>query len=227
MQGKSPIAAPPRVADPKGRSNHHDDNASIKSSSTVDEGVSAAEEIESAKADGASKDKKIALLEKEISVIQDEFERELTQLSHKLTNESETSTFWQQRHSSLNQTFLKTDTDLRLLRHELGLVRDGKEERDRDIKTRISSLMLDRDAFREAYNEAMGEVRTKDDMIKALQDQVFSLKNFISTSSKMLEQVSDEGFGEYMQRLGNGLQNWVISNFRRANIGTLVFFCGG
>ena len=97
-----------------------------------------------------------------------------------------------------------------------------KETRDRDIKTRISSLMLDRDAFREAYNEAMGELRVKEEMIKSLQGQVRGLKSFVSTSSKMDEQVTDEAFGERMQRLGNGLQNWVITNFRRVKIGMLL-----
>jgi hypothetical protein len=31
-------------------------------------------------------------------------------------------------------------------------------------------------------------------------------------------QVTDEVFGEIMQRLGNGLQNWIITNFRRVKI---------
>ncbi|KAH8796483.1 hypothetical protein BGZ57DRAFT_747372 [Hyaloscypha finlandica] len=150
----------------------------------------------------------------------DEFDRELTTLSHKLTNESETANFWQQKHSSLNQTFLKTDTELRLLRQEVSGFEQVKESRDRDIKTRISSLMLDRDAFREAYNEAMGELRVKEEVIKSLQGQVRGLKSFVSTSSKMDEQVTDEAFGERMQRLGNGLQNWVITNFRRVKIDT-------
>ena len=78
--------------------------------------------------------------------------------------------------------------------------------------------MLYRDAFREAYNEAMGELGAKEDMIKALKGQVWGLKSFVSTSSKMDEQVTDEAFGESMQRLGNSLQNWVITNFRRAKI---------
>ena len=221
VTGKSPIKAPPRVADPKGRSNHHEDDTST--SGTPDSSPSAKEEkdLNSAKADADIKDKKIAELEKEIAVLQDGFERERTELGHKLTNEAESSIFWQQRYSSLNQTFLKTDTDLRLLRHDIQL---GKEDRDRDIKTRISSLMLDRDAFREAYNEAMGDLRGKEETVKELQDQVWKLKNFISTSSKMLEQVTDDGFGESMQRLGNGLQNWVITNFRRAKIGGLAYF---
>jgi hypothetical protein len=216
QSGKSPIATPP-PARLQGRSktDHPDENASTKSA--PDGNAS-----DTSETDCEAKDKKIAALEKELATMEDEFERELTQLSHKLTNESETAIFWQQKHSSLNQTFLKTDTELRLLRQEVSGIEQVKESRDRDIKTRISSLMLDRDAFREAYNEAMGELRVKEDMIKSLQGQVRGLKSFVSTSSKMDEQVTDEAFGERMQRLGNGLQNWVITNFRRVKIGMWV-----
>ncbi|KAL3423991.1 hypothetical protein PVAG01_05738 [Phlyctema vagabunda] len=219
VQGKPPIAAPrppPKVADPKGRLNVTEEGNINASKSGIGSSPEK-EELESLPATSRDK-RKIAELEKELAAIHDEFERELTQLSQKLTSESETSVFWQQKHSHLNQTFLKADTDLRLLRQELGLANDSKEERDRDIKTRISSLMLDRDAFREAYNEAIAELRMKDECVKDLQGQISRLKNFISSSSKMLEQISDEGVGELMQRLGNGLQNWVITYFRRAKI---------
>ena len=201
----------------------NNDNASTKSGV---EGSSETEDPTSStppSSHNSSKDAKIAELEKELATMEDEFERELTQLSHKLTNESETAQFWQAKHSSLNQTFLKTDTDLRLLRQEISTFQQAREERDRDIKTRISSLMLDRDAFREAYNEAMGELRQKEEEVRKLQGQVRGLKSFVSTSSKMDEQVTDEAFGERMQRLGNGLQNWVITNFRRVKIGKLSF----
>lgn len=151
-----------------------------------------------------------------------EFSRELTTLSHKLTNESETSQFWQSKHSSLNQTFLQTDTSLRLLKQELSTFSSAREERDRDIKTRISSLVLDRDAFREAYNEAMGEVRGKEEEVRMLQGQVRGLKSWVSRDGRTGEQVSDETFGEEMRRLGNGVQNWVITNFRRVRIGRLT-----
>jgi chromosome segregation ATPase len=218
VTGKSPIATPPRVAlSGRTKTEIPEDSASTKS--TADGNGSDNED-----ADSDAKDKKIAELQREMTTMMEEFERELTQLSKKMMDESETATFWQQKHSTLNQTFLKTDTDLRLLRQEVNSFQQSREERDRDIKTRISSLMLDRDAFREAYNDSMADLRAKDDMIKALQGQVWGLKSFVSTSSKMDEQVTDEAFGEYMQRLGNSIQNWVITNFRRAKIG-MSFSC--
>lgn len=83
--------------------------------------------------------------------------------------------------------------------------------------------MLDRDAFREAYNDAMGEMRGKDAEIMALRGQVRGLKEWVSSSGRGGvggEQVTDEAVAEKMQWIGNALQNWVISNFRRGRIGT-------
>lgn len=92
------------------------------------------------------------------------------------------------------------------------------EEREKDIQMTIASLILDRDAFREAYNDAMAEKKSKEDTVRELQAQVRGLKSFVSSSSKMDEQISDEALAEMMATLGNGLQNWVISNFRRARL---------
>ncbi|TGO81537.1 hypothetical protein BPOR_1112g00020 [Botrytis porri] len=81
--------------------------------------------------------------------------------------------------------------------------------------------MLDRDAFREAYNDAMGEMRGKDEEIMALRRQVRGLKEWVSSSGRGGvggEQVTDEVIAEKMQWIGNALQNWVISNFRRGRI---------
>ncbi|KAF8856496.1 hypothetical protein BDZ45DRAFT_745397 [Acephala macrosclerotiorum] len=221
LSTKSPIATPPRTfqgrtKNPSGVESTND-NASTKSTPDT---TASDNEDESALSILAEKDKKIAELEKEIATMEDEFEAELTRLSHKLTNESETAQFWQQKHSALNQNYLKSDTELRLLRQELGGLNQVKEERDRDIKTRISSLMLDRDAFREAYNEAMGELRGKDERVRELQSQVRGLKSWVSREGKGVggEQVSDEIVGERVRGLGNGLQNWVITNFRRVKI---------
>jgi chromosome segregation ATPase len=218
VPGKAVIAAPPRVALPvsgRNKTEPQDDGASVKSA--ADGNGSEADEAEP-----GAKDRRIASLEATMA----DYERELVELKKRRQEESETANFWQQKHSTLHQTFLKTDTDLRLLRQEASSFQQSRDERerdrDRDIKTRISSLLLDREAFREAYNEAMGELSTKDETIKELQSQVWGLKNFVSASSKMDEQVTDEAFGEQMQRLGNSLQNWVITNFRRAKIGMSI-----
>lgn len=104
-QHKSPIATPPRAAiQGRSKTDHHDDSASTKSTKSTPDTNASDNEDESLE---NAKDKKIAELEKELATMEDEFERELTQLSHKLTNENETAIFWQQKHSSLNQTFFE------------------------------------------------------------------------------------------------------------------------
>ncbi|KAG9229944.1 hypothetical protein BJ875DRAFT_386250 [Amylocarpus encephaloides] len=153
-----------------------------------------------------------------------EFERELTQLSHKVTNERESSQFWQQKHTTLHQTYLQTDTSLRVLRSELANIQSFQAvnlEKDREVKSKLANVMIDRDAFREAYNEAMGELREKEEEVEMLRGQVRGLKSWVSKGGRGgEEQVSDEGVGEGWGKLGNSLQNWVIVNFRRAKVDT-------
>lgn len=144
------------------------------------------------------KDDKIAMLERELSVMEGEFARELDRLSQ---NESETATFWQGKHSALNQQFLRADTELRLLRAEVEVRRGEREE------------------LRDGWEVLRREVREKEEEITGLRGQVRGLKEWVSTSTRSDAQVADEVFGEGMARLGNELQNWVIVNFRRAKLG--------
>jgi chromosome segregation ATPase len=229
IPNKSPIATPPRAALPA-RSSRPDTQADSQSSESSPDPTSSeaktAPSREQADNDGHDADDKtarIAYLEKEMAIMEGEFSRELEQLGEKLTNESDTSKYWQQKHSALNQQFLKTDTDLRILRHEMAGWDKQREERDKDVKTRISSLMLDRDTLREGYHLLKSDLKHKDEEILRLRTQVKGLKDFVSTNSRTDGQVTDEVFGEMMQRLGNGIQNWVIQNFRKAKIGT--YFC--
>jgi hypothetical protein len=82
--------------------------------------------------------------------------------------------------------------------------------------------VLDReDELRFAWRQAREVVEHKDGEIARLQAQVRGLKEWVSVSTRAdgQAQTSDEVFGEGMARLGNGLQNWVLVNFRRARVG--------
>lgn len=147
------------------------------------------------------KDLRIAALERELGVMETEFQRELDKLSQ---NESETASFWQAKHSALNQQFLRTDTELRLMRAELDVREAEREE------------------LRAGWETMKREVRERDDEIRDLKAQVRGLKEWVSTSTKADSSTSDEVFGDGMARLGNGLQNWVIVNFRRAKLGMFL-----
>ncbi|KAJ6783180.1 hypothetical protein PWT90_10048 [Aphanocladium album] len=143
------------------------------------------------------KDERIAYLEHEMDTMEREFQHQLDKLS---ANESETATFWQSRHSALNQQYLRTDTELRLLRTELDVREAEREE------------------LRHGWEVLRRELKERDEEIRGLRAQVRGLKEFVSTSTRADGQTSDEVFGDGMARLGNGLQNWVISHFRKAKL---------
>ncbi|KAI9644191.1 hypothetical protein NHQ30_007545 [Ciborinia camelliae] len=143
-------------------------------------------------------------------------ESQIQNLTTSLLHTRETLHLLQNAHTTLHNTYLAADTQLRILRSTHANCPSSGE-----VQSRIEALMLERDAFREAYNEAMGEMREKDEEIIALRGQVRGLKEWVSSSGRGGvggEQVTDEVVGERMQWIGNALQNWVISNFRRARI---------
>lgn len=145
------------------------------------------------------KDDRIAHLENELDTMERAFQTQLDRLS---ASESETATFWQAKHSGLHQQYLRTDAELRLLRAEV------------DVRE------AERGELRAGWEVLRREVKEREEEVKGLRAQVRGLKEFVSTSTRADGQTSDEVFGDGMARLGNGLQNWVISHFRRAKIGT-------
>ncbi|EQK97586.1 hypothetical protein OCS_06701 [Ophiocordyceps sinensis CO18] len=143
------------------------------------------------------RDERIAYLETEMGIMEREFRRELDKLSQ---NESETANFWQAKHSALNRQFLESDTELRVLRAEADKRKAEREE------------------LLQGWDMVRREMRERDDEVRGLRAQVRGLKEFVSTSTRTDCQTSDEVFGDGMAKLGNGLQNWVIVNFRKAKI---------
>ncbi|KAI0011692.1 hypothetical protein F4779DRAFT_173788 [Xylariaceae sp. FL0662B] len=143
------------------------------------------------------KDDKIAVLEQELSVMENEFAQELDRLSQ---NESESTGLWQAKYASLNQQSLQTESELQALRAEVA-ARDAER-----VELREGLEMLRRD------------LNQRDDRIRYLKGHVAGLKQWVSTSTARGDQTSDEEFGDAMTKLGNGLQNWVIVHFRRAQL---------
>lgn len=162
------------------------------------EGSSSSKEKDSTAALLREKDDKIAELKRGLVEIEAEFARQVERLSQ---NESETAAFWQAKHSALNQQFLRTDTELRLLRAELDVREAEREE------------------LKEGWELLKREINARDDEIRRLRTDLMGLKKWLSTSTRTEEQESDDLFAGDMARLGNGLQEWAIQHFRRAKIG--------
>ncbi|KAI0852093.1 hypothetical protein F5Y00DRAFT_206634 [Daldinia vernicosa] len=143
------------------------------------------------------KDDKIAELNRELTVMEAEFTRELDRLSQK---EGETASFWQAKYSDLNRQLVRVESELRLLRAEV----DVREE--------------ERAELREGWELLRREIKERDDEIRALKGHIAGLKQWVSTNTARGHQTTDEEFGDSMTKLGNGLQNWVIVHFRRAKL---------
>ncbi|KAM3505497.1 hypothetical protein MY10362_002902 [Beauveria mimosiformis] len=150
------------------------------------------------------KDERIAYLEREMDTMERAFQTQLDRLS---AAESETATFWQAKHSALHTKHLRTDTELRLLRAEVD-VREAER----------AELRQGWEVLRQGSEVLRRELKERDEEARRLRGQVRGLKEWVSTSTRADGQTSDEVFGDGMARLGNGLQNWVITNFRKAKL---------
>ncbi|KAI1825689.1 hypothetical protein F4861DRAFT_530174 [Xylaria intraflava] len=194
-RGSNIIAAPPRaqfIRPSSTRASPPVENGSLhERSGSVgkDGGAQSAKEREKTLQDN------IAELKRELAAHEAEFTRTLDRLSQ---NESETASYWQNKYSTLNQQFIRVDTELRLLRTEV----DVREAEKADLREEWSSL-------RQELDEKDGEIRS-------LRSQIAGLKQWVSTNTKKSDQMSDEEFGESVIRLRNSLQNWVVSNFRKS-----------
>ncbi|KAH8677380.1 hypothetical protein BX600DRAFT_506425 [Xylariales sp. PMI_506] len=143
------------------------------------------------------KSEQILELKQELVELEAEFARQIDRLSR---SESETTSFWQAKHSALNQQFLRTDTELRLLRAEVEVREAEREE------------------LKEGWDILKREVKTRDDEIRRLRTDLVGLKKWLSASTRTDEQESDDLFARDMARLGNGVQEWAIQHFRRAKL---------
>ncbi len=167
------------------------------------------------------RDLRIASLERELALMESEFHRELDKLS---SAESETAAYWQGKYAALE----KQVGVLEMLQMEgvtvvasdggRGLDLERERERERERQEEIRELRI-------AWERARDVVEQREGEIGELKAQVRGLKEWVSVSTRAdgLAQTSDEVFGEGMARLGNGLQNWVLVNFRRARVGECAF----
>jgi hypothetical protein len=184
------------------------------------------------------KDARIASLERELAKLS-------TGTTATATGENETAAgFWQAKYVALERRHQQLQAQLQLARRAVtgnvdgGFLRDDRAADDDDDgeEEEVEEYADDADAnwklAREnqellmAWAGATKALAEREREIESLRAQVSGLKAWVSNSTRSDGQVqmSDEVFGEGMARLGNGLQNWVLVNFRRAKIGESCFF---
>ncbi|EAQ83987.1 hypothetical protein CHGG_10391 [Chaetomium globosum CBS 148.51] len=170
------------------------------------------------------KDVRIASLERELALMESEFHRELDKLS---SAESETAAFWQAKYAALEKSVAVVQTAggqgvglglgwVQNQVHSQGQVywgMDGIVEGGVDVDTQVREI-------RGAWQRVRDMLEKREEEVAELKAQVWGQKEWVSESTRAdgEAQTSDEVFGEGMARLGNGLQNWVLVNFRRAKL---------
>ncbi|KAL2139534.1 hypothetical protein VTI28DRAFT_5070 [Corynascus sepedonium] len=243
----SPSTAPPPISHQQpATTSTHFTSSSSSSSMTMAAGaaVGSTAAISTALATCQSalreRETRIASLERELALMESEFHRELDRLSGA---ESTTAAFWQGKYAALEKT---VESVLALQQHQqhqplsgqkgqeggsggagAGSRRGGREanresERDR-IRDQDLEILEKEGELREvraAWERARDMLDKKEDEVVQLKAQVRGLKEWVSHSTRAdgEAQTSDEVFGDAMAKLGNGLQNWVLVNFRRARI---------
>lgn len=99
------------------------------------------------------------------------------------------------------------------------------------LSERLARSAEREDSLLATIDELRREVGRRDDESRQLRGQVRGLKEWVSTSTRALGgagaggAASDEEVAEAAARLANGLQNWVLVNFRRTKLGTFGHFC--
>ncbi|KAL2131255.1 hypothetical protein VTI74DRAFT_2382 [Chaetomium olivicolor] len=185
--------------------------------------------IATAQAALREKDVRIASLERELALMEAEFHRELDKLS---SAESATAAYWQGKYAALEKSvgqMLRAEAEMmdgaggvgfeRFSGREMGRERSRQREGDAE-RERAAEMEQEIKELRIAWEQAREGNIKRDEEIRELKAQVRGLKEWVSTSTRSdgQAQTSDEVFGEGMARLGNGLQNWVLVNFRRTRV---------
>jgi chromosome segregation ATPase len=149
-----------------------------------------------------------------------EFVRELDKLS---SAESETAAFWQGKYAALEKQLVLTlqaqgEEAPYMRQEEKDEAEEAEWQRERENRTRME---LELNELRGAWERTKEMLARRDEEVAQLRAQVRGLKEWVSTSTRTdgQAQTSDEVFGEGMAKLGNGLQNWVLVNFRRVKVG--------
>lgn len=163
------------------------------------------------------KDEVIARLSANAAIQEAGFVNELSHISTQLANVSDELFYWKETHASLIASHDQLKAQLEELKYEI----EEREDADREAKTRISSLQIDRETWRQRYEELRESARERNEENEKLRAQITGLKRWVSSSGRSEVQVTDEAIAEAMSNLGAGLQNWVLKNYRKAKLKAL------
>lgn len=170
--------------------------------------------IRSGNPSSEDKDEVIARLQANAAIQEAGFHDQLSHISTLFADKSDELSYWKDAHEALEASQEQLKAQLEELRYEM----EEREDADREAATRISSLQIDRDSWRQRYEVLSDAAMERSQENERLRSQISGLKRWVSSSGRRESQVTDEAVAEAMSNLGAGLQNWVLKNFRKAKL---------
>lgn len=167
------------------------------------------------------KDAIIARLSTSNAQLEADFVTELSHLSTKFAETAEELEELKETHKGLQDSWEGLSCDFANYRDQNTYLRSElarKEDQEREDKTRITSLLIERSTLLSHLSAARATSVDRDTEVETLRTQVRGLKTWVSTSSRSEGQVTDEVLRTAISDLAAGLQNWVLKNYRRSKL---------
>ncbi|KAI9805445.1 MAG: hypothetical protein M1825_000696 [Sarcosagium campestre] len=139
----------------------------------------------------------------------------LAEVQSLLAEQSRERAYWARKHEEVHRDFMKAESEKRVLQASMS-DRDARWKREWERKN--EHLLRELDRSRDRYHAAQKASWEHEKEAQELRRQVLELKHSISTSTRMEGQITDDVFRQKMQTLGHDIQNWTITNFRKAKL---------
>lgn len=167
------------------------------------------------------KDAIIARLNTSNAQLEADFVTELSHLSTKFAETAEELEELKETHKDLQDSWEGLSLDFVNYRDQAFHLREElarRVEEEREDKTRITSLLIERETSRGRYEAARAAAKDWEEEVEGLRRQVAGLKTWVSSSGRSQGQVTDEVIRTAVSDLAAGLQNWVLKNYRRSKL---------
>ncbi|KAH0555972.1 hypothetical protein GP486_006085 [Trichoglossum hirsutum] len=145
----------------------------------------------------------------------DKLQLKLSSVQAELTQISNERNLWASKHNEVRDEYLKLECELRTLQ---GRLSDLNAKWQAKWEQESGQFHSETNQYRDALHTAQKEKQDLDNENQELRRQVLELKHSISTSTRMESVITDNMVRESVNTLGHHLQNWTISNFRKAKI---------
>ncbi|KAI9665851.1 MAG: hypothetical protein M1821_003785 [Bathelium mastoideum] len=145
-------------------------------------------------------------LQEDMARLRLDHEQDLHSQQTKLDEKAKLAEYWSEKHQAAL-------TDLDSLK-ERWLERDEMWKHEWERKA--AEVLEERDELREKLHTMQKVAQVRGEEGEEARRQLLDLKQSISTSTRVQNQVTDHEFGDIMSGLNNEIQNWIVHSFRKS-----------